>query len=78
MDEFVKVFGADRVGIKVTPAGHLSDVNDNDPIPLFNYLFKELSKRKIAFIELKRDFEPENFLEYGYPASLKLIPDMYK
>jgi 2,4-dienoyl-CoA reductase-like NADH-dependent reductase (Old Yellow Enzyme family) len=70
IDETIKVFGADRVGIKLSPAGYYSDVFDSDPIKLYTYLFKEFNKRKLGYIELKKDSEPENFANFGYPASL--------
>lgn len=53
-------------------------MNDSDPLKLYTYLFTELSNRKIAFIELKDDRDPENFFNYGYPSSKSIIPDIYK
>ena len=53
-------------------------MNDSDPIKLYTYLLTELSNRKIAFIELKDDKDPENFINYGYPSSKSMIPDIYK
>lgn len=46
-------------------------MNDEDPVKLYSHLFKELDKRKIAFIELSNNDDPENHEEYGYPASRK-------
>lgn len=61
VDEIINVFGAGRVGLKISPIGRNGDMFDSDPVALFTYLFKELSKRNVAFIELKDDFDVENF-----------------
>lgn len=60
MDILIDVFGADKVGIKISPVGRVNDMFDSDPIPLFTYFVKELNKRKIAYIEIVRapEFRP--------------------
>jgi N-ethylmaleimide reductase len=50
MDELIAVFGADRVGIKLSPTGRFLDQYDSDPVATYSALVKELDKRKIAFI----------------------------
>ena len=52
IDVLISVFGADRVGIKVSPAGRFQDISDSDPLALYSYFFTELSKRGIAFVEV--------------------------
>lgn len=69
IDALIAVFGADRVGIKVSPIGRYNDMFDSDPIALYTYLFQELDKKGIAFIELNENHEPANYGEYGYPSS---------
>lgn len=51
MDRMIKVFGAGRVGIKISPCGRFNDMFDSDPEKTYGYLLKELGKRKIAFVE---------------------------
>lgn len=51
---------------------------DEDPLALFSFLISELEKRKVSFIELKDDNDPENFLDYGYPSSKSQMADIYK
>lgn len=51
---------------------------DADPVALYTYLFAELDKRGVAFVELKDDDDAENHEEYGYPASKTQIPEIYK
>lgn len=55
----------------------MNDQNDVDPLKLYTYLITELEKRKIAFIELKDDTDVDNQFDFGYPASKKLIPDLF-
>jgi len=49
IDEFIKVFGADRVGIKLTPVGRYNDMHDSDPLTHYKYLLKELTRRSIGY-----------------------------
>ena len=42
IDELINVFGAGRVGIKITPIGRLNDMFDSDPLTLYRYLLGEL------------------------------------
>jgi N-ethylmaleimide reductase len=77
MDALISVFGADRVGIKVTPAGRFQDMFDSDPIPLYNYFLSELNKRKVSYVHFAKAPEfvaSENF--YG-PKGEEQIPDMF-
>jgi 2,4-dienoyl-CoA reductase-like NADH-dependent reductase (Old Yellow Enzyme family) len=77
IDELISVFGAGRVGIKVSPVGRYNDMFSPDPIELYTYLFKEFDKRGLAFIELKDDQDKENSENYGYPGSKDQIPDIF-
>lgn len=54
MDALISVYGADRVGIRLSPTGRVNNMNESDPIKLISYLLPELEKRKIAFVEIKR------------------------
>jgi 2,4-dienoyl-CoA reductase-like NADH-dependent reductase (Old Yellow Enzyme family) len=49
-DAVISVWGADRVGVHLSPRGDSHDVSDSDPKGTFTYVARELSKRKIAFI----------------------------
>jgi len=69
MDELIAVFGAGKVGIKISPVTRYNDMYDTDPVKLYTYLITELDKRNIAFIELKHDADPENVMGFGYPSS---------
>jgi hypothetical protein len=66
----ISVFGKGRVGIKVSPIGRYNDMYDEDPIKLYTYLFKELDKRQIAFIEIMNSKDEENVYGHGLPSSI--------
>ncbi len=52
LDALVDVWGAGRVGIRVSPLGSFNDMSDSDPLPLYEHLFDELNARGIAFLEI--------------------------
>ncbi|CAF4078817.1 unnamed protein product [Rotaria sp. Silwood2] len=56
IDEISRVYGNDRVGIKLTPGGGYNDMgmNDNDTSETYGYLIKELNARRLAYIQLAR------------------------
>lgn len=49
-DAVISVWGADRVGVHISPRGDSHDMKDSNPQALFSYVVGELAKRKIAFI----------------------------
>lgn len=51
MDALIGVYGANKVGIKLSPVGRYQDMYDTDPLETYTYVVKELDKRGIAFIE---------------------------
>jgi N-ethylmaleimide reductase len=46
----VAVWGADRVGYKVSPNGNLYSMSDSDPIATFSYLADELSRLGLNYL----------------------------
>lgn len=50
LDALIAVWGADRVGLHLSPADDSHDVKDDNPAETYGHLFREASKRKIAFI----------------------------
>lgn len=50
VDAVIEVWGADRVGVHLSPRGDSHDIADSNPTLLFEYVAKELDQRKIAFI----------------------------
>lgn len=49
-DAAISVWGADRVGVHLSPRGDSHDMKDSNPKALFGYVAEELGKRNIAFI----------------------------
>ena len=73
-DEMIKVYGNDRVGIKLSPGGGYNDMgmNEKDTNETFTYLIKELNKRKIAYIQLSR------YLGFGDPVKRGREVDIFQ
>lgn len=49
-DAAIDVWGADRVGVHLSPRGDAHSMKDSNPEATFSYVARELGKRKIAFI----------------------------
>ena len=52
VDAVSAVWGADRVGVRLSPYGTFNDMHDSDPIALFSYVVEQLSARKLAYLHL--------------------------
>lgn len=50
VDAAISVWGADRVGLHVSPRGNAPDIADSDPKALFTHVAREAGKRGLAFI----------------------------
>lgn len=49
-DAAIAVWGAQRVGVHLSPRGDANDMGDSDPLALFSHVVRELNQRRIAFI----------------------------
>jgi 2,4-dienoyl-CoA reductase-like NADH-dependent reductase (Old Yellow Enzyme family) len=49
-DACVEVYGAGRVGMHLSPRGHIYTMGDRNLRATFSYVARELGKRKIAFL----------------------------
>ncbi|GAA3972093.1 alkene reductase [Allohahella marinimesophila] len=47
-----EVWGANRVGVRLSPFGTYNDVGDEDPIGLYSYVLSRLDRLNIAYISL--------------------------
>ncbi len=52
VDAVTGVWGAGRVGVRLSPYGTVHDMSDSDPIPLFSYVLEQLDSRGIAYAHL--------------------------
>lgn len=49
-DAAISVWGADRVGVHISPRGDAHDMGDADPLATFGHVVRELGRRNIAFV----------------------------
>jgi len=60
VDAVIGVWGADRVGVRLSPWGTHGDMHDSDPVTLFTHAIEALSARDIAYLHL---IEPRSTAE---------------
>lgn len=72
-DAAIQVWGADRVGVHISPRGDSHDMRDSNPEALFSYVAEQLGKRKIAFL-FAREYVAEDSLS---PKLKKLFGGSY-
>jgi N-ethylmaleimide reductase len=65
----VKVWGADRVGIRLSPSLTIHSMSESDPASLFGYVAGELGKRKLAYLHVVEPSDPR-----GDPADRLIDP----
>lgn len=69
VDAVIDVWGAERVGIRVSPTGTFNDMHDDDPVATYGAFAKALNDRNIAFIEVVEDSFQGNAAD-GRPQSV--------
>lgn len=52
VDVAVGIWGAGRVGVRLSPYGTFNDMSDSDPVALFGYVLEQLSLRGIAYVHM--------------------------
>ena len=52
VDHVAAAIGAGRLGVRLSPFGQYGGIHDSNPAELFNFVIKELSKRRIAYLHL--------------------------
>ena len=53
-DAVIGVWGADRVGVRISPLNSYNFMQDEDPVALTKYVATELNRRGIAYLHLMR------------------------
>jgi N-ethylmaleimide reductase len=53
-DAALNIWGADRVGVRLSPLNSYNSMKDSDPMGLTFYVAKQLNQRKIAYLHLMR------------------------
>lgn len=54
VDAVIAIWGAGRVGVRLSPLNSFNDMRDSDPVGLTRYVAGELDRRGIAFLDLMR------------------------
>ena len=54
-DAVVEVWGADRVGVRLSPAGSFNSMSDSDPDTTFQYVAKALNDYGLAYLHVVED-----------------------
>ena len=49
-----KVWGSERVGVRLSPLGHFNDMHDDDPMATFAFTAEGLNRLKIAYLHVVR------------------------
>lgn len=55
VDQAVAAFGPGRVGVRISPLNGFNDASDSDPRALVRYVAEQLTRRSIAFLELRHE-----------------------
>jgi N-ethylmaleimide reductase len=72
VDQAVEVWGAGRVGVRLSPYGTFNDMKDSDPVKLFSYVLEQLSARGIAYAHI---IEPRSSLAGGQDGQVQNAPE---
>jgi len=72
VDQAIAVWGAGRVGVRLSPYGTFNDMSDSDPVALFTYVLKQLSTRGIAYAHI---VEPRSSLAGGQDGTVQNAPE---
>jgi N-ethylmaleimide reductase len=52
VDAVSAVWGADRVGVRISPLGGFNDMSDSDPVGLFSHVVKELDAKGVVYLHV--------------------------
>jgi len=52
VEEVAAAVGMDRLGVRLSPFGQYGGIHDSNPLELFDFVIRELSKRRIAYLHL--------------------------
>jgi N-ethylmaleimide reductase len=77
VDAVTAVWGAGRVGIRLSPWSKFNDMNESDPAALFRHLLRQLSRRKLAYVHIveprHQELNPDGIDEANVPAAAGLF-----
>lgn len=78
-EALISVYGADRVGVRISPSGHWGSMDDSNPEKTFGYLAEQLNKYNLAYLHI---IEPrikgdDTFIENGEAVAAAQIRKIY-
>lgn len=81
MEAVCRVWGSQRVGVRLSPLGSFNDMGDDDPEALFGHVAEQLNRFNLAYLhivepEMARDPASPSFDPRG-PAMMELIRAKY-
>lgn len=78
VDAMISVWGAGRVGVRVSPQNLYNDIDDSDPQRLFEYVAMQLSERGVAYLSVvEGDMTGQNQRPFDYLALRKAFKGCY-
>jgi N-ethylmaleimide reductase len=68
VEALISVWGADRVGVRISPSGEWGDVSDSNPEATFSYVAEVLNEYKIAYLHvIEPRIKGDETLHEGHP-----------
>lgn len=52
LDAMIAEIGSEKTGLRLSPGGEFNDIKETDAAELYDYVIKELNKRKLAYLHL--------------------------
>ncbi|MEE4288558.1 MAG: alkene reductase [Erythrobacter sp.] len=78
LEALIDVWGADRVGIRLSPNGETQGADDSDPAAVFGAAAKVVEELGLAFLELREPGPDGTFGSTEVPKQSPLIRTIYK
>ena len=80
LEAFISVFGASRVGIRVSPSGKWGSISDSDPEATFGYFAERLNAYGLAYLHIiePRVMGVETLDEEQAPIASKFLRGIFK
>ncbi|WP_428310712.1 alkene reductase [Hydrocarboniphaga sp.] len=76
VDAAIAVYGAGRVGLRISPLVAYNDVSDSDPVELVRYVAEQFEKRRGGFFELRHNqhSDPKELELAGIARNILTVP----
>lgn len=76
IDAAIEVYGAGRVGVRISPLVPFNDVSDSDPVGLVRYVAEQFERRRAGFFELRHNqhSDPKELELAGIARNILTVP----